>query len=120
MAWEIEVTNEFAAWFRGLPEDLQDAVIAKIDMLEAHGPHLGRPHADTLSHDSRHMNMKELRIQHRGDAYRILFAFDPRRIGILLTGGRKPDDRWYKSAVPKADKLYDDYLEELKREGHLR
>ena len=119
MAWELEFTNEFKAWFDTLPDDLQNVVIAKVDMLADHGPHLSRPHADTLSHDSRHGNMKELRIQHRGDAYRVLFAFDPRRVGILLMGGRKPDDRWYRTAVPKADKLYDEYLEELRREGLL-
>ena len=61
--------------------------------------------------------MKELRIQHGGDAYRVLFAFDPRRVGILLLGGRKPDNKWYKRAVPAADKLYDTYLHEIHREG---
>ncbi|MFQ5723706.1 MAG: type II toxin-antitoxin system RelE/ParE family toxin [Terriglobia bacterium] len=119
MAWELEGTNEFKAWYDGLPEDLQDVVTAKIEMLEELGPRLGRPHADTLAKQSRHSNMKELRIQHRGDAYRIFFAFDPRRVGILLMGGRKPDDRWYRHAVPRADKLYDIYLDELRREGKL-
>jgi len=86
-------------------------------LLEERGPSLGRPHVDTLAKQSRHSNLKELRIEHRGDAYRVLFAFDPRRVGVLLLGGRKPDQKWYKTAVPAADKLYDRYLEELKREG---
>lgn len=119
MAWELEGTDEFKAWFEAQREDLQDAVTAKVEMLGEHGPHLGRPHADTLAHHSQHANMKELRIQHRGDAYRVLFAFDPRRVGILLRGGRKPNERWYKTEVPKADKLYEEYLEELKQEGLL-
>lgn len=43
------------------------------------------------------MHMRELRIQHRGDPYRVLYAFDPRRVGgILLIGGTKGgDNRWY-------------------------
>jgi hypothetical protein len=29
------------------------------------------------------------------------------------------DDRWYKVSVPRADTLYDEHLEELKKEGLL-
>jgi hypothetical protein len=39
-------------------------------------------------------NLKELRIQHAGKPYRVLFVFDPRRVAILLLGGRKSDNRW--------------------------
>ena len=53
------------------------------------------------------------------------FAFDPRRVAILLIGGDKsPDDpkspnwnRWYDRYVPIADDLYDVYLYELREEG---
>ena len=39
---------------------------------------------------------------------------------ILLIGGNKTGvDRWYEIFVPIADKLYDDYLAQLKREGLL-
>ena len=62
-------------------------------------------------------NMKELRVVHHGDAYRVLFAFDPRRVAILLLGGRKPDQKWYKTAIPAADKLFDQYLAQLRKEG---
>jgi hypothetical protein len=61
--------------------------------------------------------MKELRIQHSGRPYRVLFAFDPRRCAILLIGGDKTgNDRWYDEFVPMADVLYDEYLETLKSE----
>jgi len=64
--------------------------------------------------------MRELRIQHKGDPYRILYAFDPRRMAILLIGGCKTgDDTWYDTFVPIADRLYDDHLEILKNEGEL-
>lgn len=62
--------------------------------------------------------MRELRVQHRGEPYRVLYAFDPRRVAILLIGCSKSgDDRWYERFVPQADDLYDEHLEELKREG---
>jgi len=62
--------------------------------------------------------MRELRIQHAGNPFRVLYAFDPRRTAILLLGGNKSgNDRWYEEYVPIADKLYDEHLETLKREG---
>jgi hypothetical protein len=52
---------------------------------------------------------------------RILFAFDPRRIAILLLGGDKTDrwDEWYDEMIAIADQLYDEHLEELRQEGQL-
>lgn len=60
--------------------------------------------------------MRELRVQSKSSPLRILYAFDPRRTVILLTGGNK---RWYKIYVPIADKLYADHLTELHKEGLL-
>ena len=49
---------------------------------------------------------------------RIFYAFDPRRSAILLIGGNKAgDDRFYERMIPLADRLYDDYLDEIRREG---
>ena len=62
--------------------------------------------------------MRELRIQHGGRPFRVLYAFDPRRAAILLLGGDKTgNDRWYDENVRKADALYEEYLEGLEREG---
>ena len=72
---------------------------------------------ETLAKMSRHPNLKELRIRYRGDAFRILFAFDPRRVAVLLLGSRKPDQKWYGPAVEEADKLYDRHLRALHEEG---
>ena len=58
--------------------------------------------------------MRELRIQHSGRPYRVLYAFDPRRVAILLIGGDKTgDDRWYDKYVPLADKIYDTHIDSL-------
>jgi hypothetical protein len=62
--------------------------------------------------------MKELRTQSSGKPLRTFFAFDPRRTAILLIGGDKTsDDRFYDRMVRIADRLFDDYLTEIKDEG---
>lgn len=62
--------------------------------------------------------MRELRIQHQGRPYRVLYAFDPLRTALLLPGGDKTGQgRWYEACVPRADLLYDRHLEELSRKG---
>jgi hypothetical protein len=58
------------------------------------------------------------RVQSGGRPLRIFYAFDPRRTAILLIGGDKTGrDRFYEEFVPKADALYDAYIEELIAEG---
>lgn len=117
--WEVEFTDEFGAWWNVLTEAEQIDVMAGVGVLRRFGPALGRPHVDTVA-SSRHPNMKELRVQHRGRPYRVLFAFDPRRTAILLIGGNKAGKgRWYNEFVPIADRLYDEHLETLRREGLL-
>jgi len=117
--WDIEYADEFDAWWGGLTEPEQEDVRAEVSLLRRFGPALGRPHVDSVD-SSRHANMKELRIQHRGRPYRVLFAFDSRRTAILLIGGNKTGrGRWYKKFVPIADRLYDEHLKALRREGLL-
>ena len=119
MAWEIEFTDEFGAWWDGLDEGEQVDVRAVVNLLRERGVRLSFPHSSDVK-GSRHGQMRELRVQHQGQPYRILYAFDPRRSAILLLGGNKTgDDRWYETNVPLADKLYDQYLIELRKEGLL-
>lgn len=62
--------------------------------------------------------MRELRIQSGGRPLRVLYSFDPRRVAILLIGGDKTGkDRFYETQVPIADRLYDEHLAALKKEG---
>src|SRR5215469_15858666 len=109
VSWAIEGTDEFQEWFAGLTAPERLSVAAKIDLLEEKGPDLRRPHVGTLR-GSRLANLKELIVQHAGDPYRVLFVFDPRQTGILLLGGRKADTKWYKAAIPTAEKIYERYL----------
>jgi hypothetical protein len=115
--WEVEYTDEFERWWNSLDAYEQRSVDASVELLRDSGPLLGRPYADTIK-GSKHLNLKELRTQHQGRPLRTLFAFDPRRCAILLIGGDKTgDDRFYERMIPVADRLYNEHLESLKREG---
>jgi hypothetical protein len=117
MEWEVEYTDEFGVWWETLTEMEQASVDATVCLLEEYGPHLRFPYTSGIK-NSRHSNMRELRIQHAGRPFRVLFAFDFRRCAILLLGGDKTgDDRWYDKNVPIADRLYDDHLKTIRKEG---
>jgi hypothetical protein len=115
--WEVEYTDEFERWWADLSESEQEPIDASVQLLEALGPTLGFPHSSGVN-NSKHSHMRELRTQHAGHAFRTLYAFDPRRVAILLIGGDKTgDDRWYETYIPIADRLYDEHLEQLREEG---
>ncbi len=68
---------------------------------------------------SRIANMKELRPPSSGRSeIRILPVFDPWRAAILLVAGDKPGqwDKWHRTAIPRAEQLYNDYLAERRKE----
>lgn len=92
MEWEVEYTDEFGDWWDSLSEAEQIDIAAVVELLEKKG------------------------IQHAGRPYRTLYAFDPRRMAILLIGGDKTgNDRWYEENIPIADRLYDEHLKDLER-----
>lgn len=112
----MEYTDELGDWWETLSEAEQESVAATVGLLEVRGPSLGFPHSSGIT-TSRHDHMRELRIQHGGRPYRLLYAFDPRRHAILLIGGDKTgQDRWYEQFVPVADDLYDQHLITLQEE----
>jgi hypothetical protein len=115
--WEVEYTDEFGDWWDRLTEAEQESIDASVRLLEERGPQLPHPHSSAVGR-SKHSHLRELRIQHRGRPYRVLYAFDPRRIAILLIGGDKTgNDRWYDEYVRRADRLYDEHLATLKKQG---
>jgi hypothetical protein len=116
MECEVEFSDEFGDWWNELSEEEQDSVRASVELLRRFGVGLRFPHTSGISSSKFH-EMRELRIQHRGHPYRVLYAFDPTRTAILLIGGDKTgSDRWYQIFVPLADKILDDHLDTLRRE----
>jgi hypothetical protein len=117
--WEVEYTNEFEEWWNKLDEGEQTDIAACVTLLEICGPNLKFPHSSAMN-GSAHSHMRELRIQHAGQPYRVLYAFDPRRTAILLVGGnKKGHNRWYSKFIPIADKLYEEHLANLRQEGQI-
>jgi len=119
--WGVEFTDEFAVWWASLDEDEQESVAHSVGLLERLGPALRFPHTSGIV-GSKHSHMRELRVQHRGRPYRVLYAFDPKRVAILLIGGDKTGsgDKWYVDHIPLADRIYDAHLDELKAEEAAR
>ena len=117
MKWEVDLHDDFVTEYRDLPKDVQDELLAHIELLEQFGPQLGRPHADTLN-GSRHPNMKELRFGGSDGVWRVAFAFDPSRKAILLVAGDKSgggEKRFYRQLIDRADKRFDSHLAKIKR-----
>ena len=120
MAWRVEFSDEFGEWWNSLTAAEQKSVDFTVRLLQALGPALKMPHSSGVA-TSRHAHMRELRIQHEGRPYRVLYAFDPRRAAMLLIGGDKTgNDRWYEEYVPLADAIYDRHLRELENEQGKR
>jgi hypothetical protein len=116
MEWPVEYTDEFGDWWDGLTEAEQVSVTAHVGLLEKGGPNLPFPYSSGIA-GSRHAHMRELRLQSGGRPLRIFYAFDPRRMAILLIGGDKTGDkRFYERMIPLADRLYDEHLAELEKE----
>lgn len=121
MEWEILLTEGVEAFLDALYDSDRDShqlVNQAILVLERNGPAEGRPLVDTVT-ASRLPNMKELRPPSAGRTeIRILFVFDPYRSAVLLVAGDKSGQwsRWYRAAIPEAERLYEDYLDSRKRE----
>lgn len=116
MEYIVEYTDEFGSWWETLGEREQISIDAHVQKLEQRGPNLPFPYSSAVN-GSRHPHMRELRVQSGGRPLRIFYAFDPRRMAILLIGGDKTGDgRFYDRMIPIADDLYDTHLEELAKE----
>lgn len=69
---------------------------------------------------SSHPNMKELRFEAMNDEWRVAFAFDPKRVAVMLVGGGKvgsSEKRFYKALIKKADERYKRHLARLKTQA---
>ena len=115
MNWTVLLHDDFADELTTLDQKLQDELLAHAKLLAEFGPNLGRPTVDTLKGTS-HANMKEMRFNWMGEAWRVAFAFDPQRQAVLLVGGDKSgadQKRFYKRLISVADNRYSQHLATL-------
>lgn len=115
--WLIETTDTFDNWLDMQGDADRANVLASLIVLQERGPMLSRPYADTVN-GSCHSNMKELRVQSKGQPIRAFFAFDPKRKGIVLCAGNKTGDdkRFYEVMIPIADREFSAYLKKQGKE----
>jgi hypothetical protein len=116
MQWAVLYHDAFVPEMQGLPDEVQDGVLAVAELLTENGPTLGRPQVDTLA-GSKHPNMKEMRFNADNGVWRVAFAFDPKRRAMILVAGDKAgvaQRRFYKTLIGKADARFDDHLDKLK------
>ena len=121
MGWEILLTAQVEDFLDQLYEADREShrlVNQAILVLERNGPAEGRPLVDSIT-ASRIANMKELRPPSAGRSeVRVLLVFDPWRSATMLIAGDKSGQwqKWYRTAIPMAEQLYDDYLAEREKE----
>src|SRR5713101_7151250 len=116
MNWQVEFHRAFVPEFRALAETVQDEIAALVEKMRVIGPMMKRPASDALD-GSRFSNMKELRFEADNGVWRIAYAFDPRRKGILLVAGDKSGvapGRFYKGLIKRADVRFAEHLRSLK------
>jgi len=117
MEWKVLLDQQFETWLLEQQPRVRQTITAHAKLLATFGPKLGRPYVDTLK-GSKLTNLKELRVQHQGEPWRVLFAFDPERRAILLIGGNKQgNSQWYKKAIPLAEKRYWQHLEQMEKDN---
>ena len=117
--WQIEYTDEFEEWWNGLSQEAQKDVASVVGLLEEWGVRLDYPYSSKIK-GARTGVLRELRIQSCGRRLRVLYAFDPRRTALLLLGGDKTGEKnWYEKYVTLADRLFEEHLEILRREGEM-
>lgn len=113
--WRVFLHEEFEKEFGKFKKDLQDELIAQLNLLKKYGPTLGRPTVDTLK-GSQFANMKELRFKLQGAQLRFAFAFDPDRAAIILVGGNKRgknQKKFYNDLIKIADARFQEHLSKV-------
>ena len=111
MAWNVETTDEYDAWFLAQSDNNQAAIRIKVELLVEYGPNLPRPHADTLK-GSKLKNLKEFRSHTESHVFRVAFLFDKERNAVLLIGGDKKgknEKRFYENLIKQAEEIYERY-----------
>ena len=117
--WKVESSVEFETWFALLEEQCKEAVHERVLLLQAYGPELGRPYADTLKGTKKKRNIKELRCQTDKHVLRVVYYFDSIRNAFLLIGGDKrglDGRRFYSSLIRAAEEMIEKHEEELQYE----
>ncbi len=110
-------TDEFGEWWAALTEDEQDDVARVVEFLRGAGVLLKFPHSSAL--EGTKAPLRELRPRQGASPLRVVYAFDPHRDAVLLIGGDKGGDaRFYERIIPRAERIWKEYLDEQAKGLH--
>jgi hypothetical protein len=112
VAWTVEVTDQFEAWWDHLSEDERVSIDGMIHVLEAHGPLLDAPYSIETA-GSRYPQLRQLRVPHQGRDICVLYISDDwRSTLVLLTGGAagRGEEFCSPEQVSVAEAIYGTYL----------
>lgn len=108
---EIIYTDEFGEWIASLVKEERKSVGVVVGLLRENGIQLGHPFSSAIK-GCRHA-FRELRPKQGKSPLRVVYAFDPRRDAVLIIGGDKSGDpRFYERIIKKAERIWDEYLDE--------
>jgi hypothetical protein len=112
---EIITTDEFSDWFCGLGDDQAKAIVHVVEILRLKGTTLGHPYSSAIK-GSRYP-FRELRSQRYASALRVIYAYSPEQNAVLLIAGDKAGNpRFYQEIIPKAERIWKQYLKERTEE----
>jgi len=112
----VNATHEFEQWIEAMSHREQKSVLQVVKILEQVGIALGEPYSSAL--EGTRYPLRELRPKRGRSPLRIIYAFDPRREALLLLGGDKgADKRFYERAIPRAEQLWEEHLQDVAKEG---
>ena len=113
---QVIVLEAFEVWYRDFDDVDAEQVTVVVDLLEARGTSLRYPHSSAIKNSK--AALRELRIQSKGRRLRVFYRFDPKRQAVLILGGDKTgNDSFFLEFIRQAEKLWDDYLNEIQEEG---
>jgi hypothetical protein len=113
---EIITTDEFSDWFCELGDDQAKAIVHVVEILRLKGTTLGHPYSSAIK-GSRYP-FRELRSQRYASALRVIYAYSPEQNAVLLIAGDKAGNpRFYKEIIPKAERIWQQYLKERAEES---
>ena len=108
---EIITTDEFSEWFCGLGDDQAKAIVHVVEILRLKGTTLGHPYSSAIK--GSRCPFRELRSHRYASALRVIYAYSPEQNAVLLIVGDKAGSpRFYQEIIPKAEKIWQQYLKE--------
>ena len=112
MSWDVEYTDEFGAWWADLSEAEQESLAAVGAPARRARPQAGFP---PQQRNQRFEAQPHARTEN--PARRAAVSHAVRLRSALIGGDKTGDGRWYEVNVPIANRLYDDHMQQLRREG---